>query len=144
MSLIKKDSEGFSTIRSVFSDLFDSDKFFDHDFFKKETHPAINIKEKETHFDVEVACPGFDKEDFNITLEKDFLTISANHKSEKEDTEGHYARKEFNYSSFSRSFNLPENTDEDNVKATYQDGILKLQIAKIEATPKVKKKVEIT
>ncbi|MGB0523569.1 MAG: Hsp20/alpha crystallin family protein [Flammeovirgaceae bacterium] len=143
MSIIKKSNGGFPTIRSVFSDLFDSDKFFESDLFKRDLSPAVNIKDNENNFEIEVACPGFDKEDFNVTVDNGLLTISAEHKTEKEEKEEKYARREFSYSSFSRSFSLPESADDENISGKYEGGILRMIIGKKEASSKVKKEVSI-
>jgi HSP20 family protein len=101
--------------------------------------PAVNISENAEKFSIELAAPGLSKEDFNIKLEKDVLVISTSKKTE-EVTEGtKFTRKEFSFHSFSRSFNLPEIADQENISAEYKDGILVLSIAKKkEAIPAVK------
>ena len=84
------------------------------------------------------------KKDFNISAENGVLTISSEIKEEKEEKEKDYTRREFSYSSFSRSFVLPENANEDDIKANYADGILKLEVAKkVINQPKVKKAIEV-
>src|SRR5690606_30001297 len=86
--------------------------------------------EHEKNFEIELAAPGMKKEDFNITVENGVLTISSEKEEKKEETEKNYTRKEFSYSSFTRSFTLPENVSEDEIKAHYENGILKLVVAK--------------
>ncbi len=108
--------------------------------------PAVNIKETETDFLIEFAAPGKKKEDFNIEVENDVLTISSENKTnhEEKDKEGRYTRREFSYSSFKRSFTLPETVNEAKIKASYQDGVLKLELPKHEeALPKPKKLIKI-
>lgn len=92
--------------------------------------PSVNISEDENAFEIELAVPGFKKEDFKINLEKLVLTISLDKKEDKE--EKHYNKREFIYESFSRSFTLPENADGEKISAEYVNGILKVFIAKKE------------
>lgn len=112
------------------SDFFDNDRFFDSDLLRRQSLPAVNVRENEKNFEIEVAAPGQTKKDFKVTAENGVLTISCEKKQEGERKENGYTRREFAYSSFSRSFILPENADEDDVKATYEEGILRLQVAK--------------
>lgn len=103
--------------------------------------PAVNIKENDKEFLLEVAAPGLKKEDFNISFEKDHLVISASKKTETEEKdESHQIKRtEFHYESFERSFLLPEEkVDVDQINAQYQDGILKLVIPKKEEEKRVK------
>ena len=106
--------------------------------------PAVNVKENDNAFEVEIAAPGFDKKDFKISVDDGLLTVSAESKREDEQKEGNYTRKEFGYSSFSRSFNLPLNTSEEDIQAKYEEGVLKLIIAKKNiAAAKPKRSIEI-
>ncbi len=93
--------------------------------------PAINVCDNESDYNIEVAAPGLKKEDFKIAVKKGVLDISAIKEEKTEKTEDNYTRKEFNYQSFSRSFLLPESVDIENINATYEDGILKINIPKI-------------
>lgn len=119
---------------SVFSDFFDSDRFFDTTWMKNfpQSMPAVNIKETDSEFDVEFAAPGFKKDDFKISVDDNILTISAEKKEEKTEGKDKYTRKEFSYNSFSRSFSVPKNVMSDRIDAKYNDGILKLCIPKKE------------
>ncbi|MGN6616920.1 MAG: Hsp20/alpha crystallin family protein [Ilyomonas sp.] len=107
--------------------------------------PAVNISEDDKCFSVDVVAPGFNKEDFKVNIEDDVLTISAERKTEnnEEDKNKQYSRREYSYSSFTRSFRLPENAKDDEVSATYKDGILKLNIPKTENQTKVKKEIQV-
>ena len=109
------------------------------------TVPSVNIKEKENEYCVEMAVPGMKKEDFNIELEENVMTISCEKESENEEKEeGDFSRREYNYSSFSRSFTLPKNANGDQVTARYEDGMLHVNIAKQEPKPENKgKKINI-
>lgn len=106
--------------------------------------PAVNIKETDTSFGIELAAPGKTKEDFNIEIDHNVLTISSEEKSEKEANQGKYTRKEFNYSSFRRAFTLPETVNTDSINATYENGVLHVALPKKEeALPKPKRLIEI-
>ena len=95
--------------------------------------PPVNVKETESAFVLEVVAPGLKKENFNIEIEKDLLTISSEVKTDKsEQHEGKFTRREFRSVSFKRSFKLPENVKPEDINATYQDGILIVSLPKKE------------
>ena len=106
----------------------------------------VNIKETENSFLVELMAPGMKKEDFNIELDNDLLTISTEVKAEKtEGEDGKFTRKEFSFSSFKRSFTLPETVKDDEINASYESGILKITLPKKEeALPKAKRLIDIS
>ena len=106
---------------------------YDSDAYRS-TLPAVNIKENENGYELEVAAPGMKKSDFKIDLDNDVLTISSEKKEEKSDkNKDGYSRKEFSYTSFERSFTLPENkVNYDNVTAKYEDGVLHIALPKRE------------
>jgi HSP20 family protein len=144
MTLMKRTDWPSLINNTWLSDFFDKDRFFDSDWMKNQTVPSVNVTESEKNFELEMAAPGLTKKDFKITAEKGMLTISSEKKEEKEEREKDCTRKEFNYTSFSRSFTLPENTNEDDIRATYENGILKLAIAKkVQAQSKVHKAIEV-
>ncbi|MFS4467866.1 Hsp20/alpha crystallin family protein [Maribacter sp. 2210JD10-5] len=145
MSLIKFNKNRFPFNNSL-SDFFDRDSFFDDDFFNLEkSMPAMNVKEHEDDFEIELASPGFNKKDFEITMKDDVLEVSAQKSEEEEEKDDDYTRKEFNYRSFRRSLQLPKTVDDSkDVKATYKNGILKLHLLKKEdALEKSKRKIEV-
>ena len=127
---------------------FGMDNFFDDDFFDnkwlekklKHTLPAVNIKETKKEFNIEFAAPGFMTKDFNIDLDDNVLTISAEKEREKNEENDNFTRKEFSYNSFSRSFTLPKTVNGEKIDAKYKDGILKLGIPKMEETKLLPKK----
>ncbi len=94
--------------------------------------PKVNIKETAEAYLVEMAVPGLKKSDFNIDLHNQILTISMNKEEETEQKDGNYTRKEFGYASFKRTFSLPETVNDGDIKAHYNDGILKIQLPKKE------------
>jgi HSP20 family protein len=106
--------------------------------------PAVNIKESETDFKLEVVAPGLKKEDFNIEIDQRTLSISSQLQTETEENNEKYSRKEFALNSFKRTFNLPETVNFDAIEANYENGILNLRLPKREeALPKPKRLIEI-
>lgn len=144
MSLIKRSDWPSLVSGNWLSDFFDNDRFFDSASLKMQSVPPVNVKETEKGFEIELAAPGLSRKDFNVSVDNRVLTISSEKKEEKETKEEDFTRQEFSYSSFSRSFALPENVREDEVKAKYEDGVLKLSLAK-KALPaeKAKKAIEV-
>ncbi|MCH8534097.1 MAG: Hsp20/alpha crystallin family protein [Flavobacteriaceae bacterium] len=92
--------------------------------------PATNILESEKAYTLNLVAPGFEKSDFKIEMEKDLISISTNVKSESNDTNEKFTRKEFRLKNFKRSFKLPKNTEVEEVSANYENGILKIKIPK--------------
>jgi len=130
------------------------DRFFENDLFDwsnrnysntNTTLPSVNIKESNNEFEVEVAAPGFTKNDFKIELNHDLLTISSEKEIENEMKEGQqFSLREFSYQSFSRSFTLPNSADSEKIGAKYEDGILRVIIPKKEeARPKPPRQIAI-
>ena len=95
--------------------------------------PAVNISETRDQYEVSLAAPGMKKDDFNIDVEGSTLTISAETRQEKEEKEERFTRKEYNYSSFSRSFTLPDWVNKEKINANYENGLLKVVLPKTEA-----------
>ena len=128
-------------------DLLNYDSFINDDLLLEDNSymPAMNVKEHDKDFEIEFAAPGFSKKDFDVSIEGDVLHVCGEKSMEKEEKEDNYTRKEFSYNSFKRSLKLPESVNADKkVKASYNDGILKLNLLKKEeskTTPK--KKIEI-
>ena len=113
------------------SDFFDNDRFFDSDWLKRvQVVPPVNVIELEKEFQIELAAPGLTKKDFHIEINEGVMTIFTEKKEEKKFEDDKYTRNEFNYSSFTRSFTLPENINPDKVDAKYEDGILRIMINK--------------
>ena len=114
---------------SMLSDFFDDDALFNRHMGRR-SMPSVNIKETDKAYELEMAAPGYNKKDFNISIENNMLTVSAEMKEEHEKKDEHYTRREFGYQSFTRSFNLPANTNEEDINARYEDGILRLSVNK--------------
>ena len=142
MSTLVK-SNGFPSLRTMMDDFWNTDRFFDRPVFSGETLPAVNIRETKNNFKLEVAAPGFKKEDFKVTTENGLLIINAETSSEQNEEKENYTRKEFSCSSFTRTFSLPENVVEEGIKATYNEGLLKIELKKSEKSLPAKKEVKV-
>ena len=143
MSLIKFNRR-FPLFDQMFPEILDSEHLFDNDLALRDNAlPAMNIKENEKDFEIEVAAPGFSKKDFEVTINDDILTISAENKKDKTEEKENYSRREFYYNSLKRSFTLPKSIDfSKKIKAKFDKGILlihldKLDVAKSEEHKKV-------
>jgi HSP20 family protein len=142
MNLIKRNAVPFP---SIIDELLKPDWLGGMQNFNTNV-PAVNIKETDTSFGIELAAPGKNKEDFNIEIDHNVLTISSEEKTEKEEktNEGKYTRKEFSYASFRRAFTLPETVNTESINATYENGVLHVALPKREeALPKPKRLIEI-
>lgn len=135
-----------SMIENFFNREFDnffSDRYFGNNVFA--STPAVNVVENKDGFRIEVAAPGMKKDDFKINLNHNHLVISAQKQEEtaEDNQEQKYARREFSYSSFQRTFTLPQSVDGEKVEASYTDGILHVTLPKREEA-KVKPAREIS
>lgn len=142
MNLVKRSAVNFP---SILDELLKPDWLGGTQSFST-TIPAVNVKENDTSFELELAVPGKAKDDFNIEIDRNVLTISSEFKNENEemDDEGRYTLKEFSYSSFRRSFTLPETVNSENINASYENGVLNVTLPKKEeALPKPKRLIEI-
>ncbi|RKE52830.1 Hsp20/alpha crystallin family protein [Sphingobacterium detergens] len=148
MKLAKRNWNNFS----LFSPMFDN---FNRELLNWDnrnysststTVPAVNIKENGDTFEVEVAAPGMTKDDFKVSLDSNLLTISSAKEEKNEEHTDNYTRREFSYQSFQRSFELQkEVVDQDNIRARYENGMLRLTIPKKEeAKQKEPRLIEIS
>lgn len=104
------------------------------------TVPPVNITENKDQYIVSLAVPGMKKEDFKIDVEGTMLTISSEKEETKEEKEKKFTRKEYSYSSFSRSFTLPDEVNKEKIEAKYEDGVLKLMLPRKEEAKKTSAK----
>ncbi len=136
MKTLMRNNSYYPTFPSLINDFFNGELFDDHLNTYLETGnrlPSVNILEKEDSFEIEVAAPGMNKKDFNLELDNNNLIISSKKENSEEDSNEDYTRKEFSYSSFSRSFRLPENKIElSKINAKYKNGILYVNLPKKE------------
>jgi HSP20 family protein len=143
MTLVKFNKPN-NTLLPGFNDVFDSifnDTFFNDRMVTRV--PAANISETENNYHVELAAPGLKKEDFKLNLERNVLNISVEQSIDQQDNQKNYSKREYSYSSFVRSFTLPESADEHNINASYTDGVLRIDIAKREEAKAVRRQIEI-
>lgn len=117
-------------IESLFND--ETPSVFNNDWYR--TSPMVNIKDTEKNYLIEMAAPGFSKEDISVKIEDNILTITGTQNEEKqtENENEKYTRKEFHYQTFSRSFTLPKRIDSSKVSAAYENGVLKVSLPKPE------------
>jgi HSP20 family protein len=139
MSLVKFRRRPFGSLLT--QDFFDMDGFFDNRGWMQEmfpdrfwngkrSEPALNIKETDDYFEIELAAPGFAKKDFELTIEDGCLNISAEKSTSEQEKEENFTRREFSYNAFERSLQLPDSIKEEAIKAKYNDGILSFKLTK--------------
>ena len=140
MSIVRKNNLVFP---ALMNDIFKPDWFGGLEN-NQSFIPAVNILENDTNFELELFVPGRKREDFNVEIDDQVLTISSEIKQEDEVKEKLYSRKEYTHSSFKRAFTLPDTVNEDAIEAFYKDGVLKFVLAKKEeALPKPKRFIEV-
>lgn len=146
MKPMRKERTGGESLapRSFFTDFFsDVDRFFENDLMRMPAQlgrqimrnmPATNIRENEREYTIELAAPGMAKDDFAVDIDEGMLTISSQKEQDTSTEEENYTRREYNYSSFSRSFKLPDSVRPEDIKARYEEGVLKITVPKQEHT----------
>jgi len=144
MTLVKFNDKRSNTLLPGFNDVFESifnDTFFNDRMITRV--PAVNISESENNYHIELAAPGLKKEDFKLHLDRNQLSISVEQSADHQDEQKNYNKREYSYSSFVRSFTLPESADDSQINATYTNGILRIDIAKREEAKAVRRQIEI-
>lgn len=144
MTLVKWNNKTNNALLPGFNDVFESifnDTFFNDRMVTRV--PAVNISETENNYHVELAAPGLKKDDFKLDLERNVLTISVEQRADHEDNHKNYSKREYSYSSFVRSFTLPESADDSKIDASYTDGILRIDIAKREEAKTIRRQIAI-
>lgn len=124
MTLVKTSDRLFPS----FFDEFLRDDVWPSTLKDKPTHPAVNIKEHDKGYTLELAAPGMKRDDFKVTMDEDMLTIEAEKELKSEEKENTYTRKEFSYTHFKRTFQMPDNVLVDKIKANYKEGILHIEL----------------
>ena len=117
-----------------FNDRFEN-SFFDGNRLNLSVMPDANIIENPNDFQIELAAPGLEKKDFKIEMKNGSVCISAEKEEEKKEDNKNFRRREFSFSSFSRTFTLPDNILKDKIDAKYENGVLKLTLPKKEISP---------
>ena len=144
MTLVKFSNGSNNNAVNPFTDVFESifnDSFISDRLTTKVL--AVNIAETENDFHIELAVPGLKKEDFKISLDKNVLSVSAEQKTENKQEEKRYNKREYSYTSFVRSFTLPETADQERIDAEYVDGILRVTVAKKEEAKMLTREISI-
>lgn len=137
---MKKELQKFSPFSELFDLRKEIDSLFDDKFFGKMLQPyyesnwtpSMDISETDKEFLVTVELPGMKKDDINLSIDNNILTIEGERKSEKEEKGKTFHRIERSYGKFYRSVSLPKKVDEENVKATFKDGLLNITLPKVE------------
>jgi len=133
-------ANGFNTL---VDDLFTDLPVFFKDNQGKPSHGAVNIIEKENGYELQVFAPGFEKSDFNVKLDQQLLTISAGKKTEEKETKDKVLRREYNVTSFKRTFTLDDKFNSDGIEAKYVNGILTLNLPRKEEVKSASKEISI-
>lgn len=141
-TLVRTRRNGFNDFPSLFDEFFND---WNQGSTMKPASVSVNVRENDNAYFLEVVAPGFEKEDFNVELENDMLTISHQRKNEQNEENENYTRREYHFQSFKRSFRLPENgIDAEGINASYKSGVLHIELPKkIEEEVKSTKMIEI-
>jgi HSP20 family protein len=137
-------NKGANVLLPGFNDVFESifnDTFFNDRMVARV--PAVNISETEEHYHLELAAPGLKKQDFKISLDRNVLNISVEQQNENKEADKRFSKREFSYSSFVRSFTLPDLADQSRIDAAYEDGVLRVDIAKKEEAKMASRQIEL-
>ena len=147
MTFIKMNRPAFRTAVSfndLLNDLMENIKFpesANHD--GENTLPAVNVLKNEQGFQLELSAPGFSKEEITLLVEKDTLIITGEKKTEETTVEKKFHRKEFSYNNFKRKFNLTEQVDKEKIEATFENGIVSIQLPKKQEDAVTSIKIEL-
>ena len=143
MSLIKQRG-AFPIMNTLLENFWNTDGLIEDRLFgPRASAPSVNIQDLEHSIIVEMAAPGLRKDDFSVDLQNGVLNIEAETKKEEEEKTDSYTRREFAYNGFSRSFSLPEYVKQDDINATYENGILRLVLKKEPQAISKRKHIEI-
>jgi len=144
MTLVKFNRDNGNALMPGVNDIFES--IFNDTFFSDRMVtrvPAVNISESADHFHIELAAPGLKKQDFKISVDDNQLNISVEQQTENKESNRKYNKREYSYSSFVRSFTLPELADHSRIEAAYEDGVLKIDVAKKEEAKSISRQIEL-
>lgn len=146
MTLVKFNHEKKNnSLLPGFNDIFESvlgDRFFSENQ-RMGSLPPVNIMESNEGYHIELAAPGLRKEDFKINVERDQLSISAETSTENKTEDRRYNRREFKYSSFVRAFTLPDSADAERIQASYNEGVLMINLPKKEEAKAISRMIEV-
>lgn len=138
MTFLTRASRMFPELSSNIMDIFDEGRDWGNGWTTR--LPAANVTESDKAFNLELAAPGLEKQDFNLSIDNQQLTVSCEKEEKSESKDKQYTRREFSYRSFSRSFMLPDTVDADKIKGSYKDGVLKIELPKKETAIRTPRK----
>lgn len=143
MTLIRRFNNQYPNISTVFEDFFGDNAY--SQAAQNRSKPAINVRENEDEYNIEVAAPGLKKDKFKVEVNNSVLTISYEDEVKNEVEEQNYTRKEFAFTNFCRSFSIPRTeVDDSKIDASYKDGILTVKLQKRdEIKPKPSRMISI-
>ncbi len=130
MSLVKFQNATVPAFTNLFDDLFGKDPLI-CGTESPSTIPAVNIKENDSQFTLEVAAPGLSKEDFKLKVDYNRLIVKSESKASGEESTEIFSRKEFGYSGFKRTFTLPKHVDVNGITAEYKNGVLIVNVPRL-------------
>jgi HSP20 family protein len=141
-SLIKPDGK---RLPSVFNEFFKpwNEWFDDTTWMPRVDVPAMNISESDEEYQVSLAVPGMKKDDFKISREGNVITVLSEQEDSSEENKKKYSRREYSYSSFSRSFTLPEDVDQEKIDASYENGLLVLKLPRMDEKKQAPKQISV-
>ena len=129
-------------LSNIFQDLFENDSFF-RPFPEHGNLPAVNISESTNHYHLELSVAGFGKNEIELSIEDNSLLIEGKKEEIKEESDKKFSRKEFSFKNFQRNFTLPEDVNQEAIEAEFENGILKVNIPKMEEVKKQSRKIEL-
>ena len=132
---MSRKDELFPAFPSLLDEILRTDDLFGGRFWTNEFArdlPAVNIVQNPGDFEIELSLPGYGKDNIRVEVEGDMLVISGEYKKEDAEKRDRFTRREFGMGSFKRTFTLPEDVDPEKIAAKYEDGILRVNIAKKE------------
>lgn len=131
VKLTKFRENSFPTIGNIFENFF-NESFFNDDFIGNNSYPKSNIKESKNSFLIELSIPGFNKDDIELNIDNDILSIKSSIENVINNKDENVLYKEFSYNSFERTFKIPENVNKDKINAKFDLGLLKITLPKKE------------
>jgi HSP20 family protein len=149
-TIAKRNRDGYAAYENVFDSILNSNfrRFFDGNFWDADNELSadtvpVNIRETGQQYEMDVIAPGCRKEDFEIKVDKNMLTVSFQKKDQNNQQKNGWVRNEYVQRAFSRSFTLDDTVDVEHITATYTDGILRLALGKNEKAKIASRQIEV-
>lgn len=128
MAIVNWNNGFFPSVNSLFDDILSRNNWPSREV--EVSIPAVNVSESDDAYTLELVAPGKSKEDFNIQVKNNSLIISSETEHSEEEETKQYTRKEYNFSSFRRQFQLPPNATDEHITANYENGLLTVTVPK--------------